>query len=99
MPGSSLTLPSLPPCLACGSKRITKKGKRRTRHEDRQRHRCDACGHFFVREITKSQYPVRLVMEALSHYNLGYPSAATLRYLRRRFRIEVPEKTFRSWYV
>jgi len=53
----------------------------------------------FVREITKSQYPVKLVMEGLSHYNLGYPAADTLRYLKRRFRIEVPEKTFRAWYA
>ena len=38
-------------------------------------------------------------MEAIGRYNLGYSARETVRYLNRRFRITVPEKTFRLWYT
>jgi PD-(D/E)XK nuclease superfamily len=37
-------------------------------------------------------------MEAIGRHNLGYSARETIRYLTRRFRINVPEKTFRRWH-
>jgi hypothetical protein len=34
-------------------------------------------------------------MEAIGRYNLGYSARETVRYLKRRFGMAVPEKTFR----
>lgn len=78
---------------------MTKKGKRKTRHDVRQRYKCAACSRLFVKEAAEhSSYPVRLIMEGLSFYNLGYSAPNTIRSLKRRFGIAVPEKTFRFWY-
>lgn len=96
------TPPPLPPlsCPQCGSKKIKKKGKRHTRYEDRQRYGCNKCGHTFIREVTEhARYPFKLSMESISFYNPGYSARQTTGYLRRRFGIKVPEKTFRHWYT
>jgi hypothetical protein len=72
---------------------------RQTLHDLRQRYGCNACGHTFINQVTKhSGYPVKLMMEAISHYNLGHAATTTLQHLKRRFAIQVPETTFRFWY-
>jgi hypothetical protein len=73
---------------------------RKTRYDVRQRYGCNACGCTFTAGVTKrSSYPVKLIMEGISRYNLGYAARETLQYLRRRFSLPVPEKTFRRWYT
>jgi hypothetical protein len=79
---------------------VIKKGTRRTRHEARQRWGCNACGHTFINQVSKhSPYPVKVIMEAIGRYNLAHSARETIRYLRRRFGIAVPEKTSRLWYT
>jgi hypothetical protein len=93
------TNPAIPRCPRCRAKAVIKKGRRTTRHEARQRWGCTRCGHTFINLVTKhSPYPVKVIMEAIGHYNLGYSARETVRYLKRRFTITVPEKTFRLWY-
>jgi len=92
--------PAIPRCPECRAKAVIKKGRRATRHEARQRWGCTRCGHTFINQVTKhSPYPVKVIMEALCRYNLGYSARETVRYLKGRFRIAVPEKTFRLWYT
>jgi PD-(D/E)XK nuclease superfamily len=91
---------AIPRCPHCRAKAVIKKGRRTTRHESRQRWGCTHCGHSFINQVTKhSPYPVKVIMEAIGRYNLGYSARETVRYLTRRFRIAVPEKTFRLWYT
>jgi hypothetical protein len=79
---------------------VIKKGTRKTRHEQRQRWGCNRCGYTFTNLVTKHfPYPVKVIMEAICRYNLGYSARETVRYLTRRFHITVPEKTFRLWYT
>lgn len=79
---------------------MTKKGKRKTRHDVRQRYKCAACRRLFVKEAAEhSSYPVKLIMEGVSRYNLGYSAHETVHYLKHRFGLAVPEKTFRRWYT
>jgi hypothetical protein len=92
--------PAIPRCPECRAKDVIKKGTRKTRYEARQRWGCNRCGHTFTNLVTKySPYPVKVIMEGIGRYNLGYSARATVRYLTRRFRINVPEKTFRLWYT
>jgi PD-(D/E)XK nuclease superfamily len=92
--------PAIPRCPRCRFKDVIKKGRRKTRHEQRQRWGCNLCGHTFTNLVTKhSPYPVRVIMEAMCRYNLGYSARDAVRYLTRRFHIAVPEKTFRLWYT
>jgi hypothetical protein len=94
------TNPAIPRCPRCRAKDVIKKGTRTTRHEVRQRWGCNRCGHMFTNLVTKhSPYPVKVIMEAIGRYNLGYSARETVRYLNRRFHITVPEKTFRLWYT
>lgn len=97
----SLTKPSppLPACPRCNSKKIRKKGTRKTRHDLRQRYGCSKCGHTFIKERKHSSYPVKLIMEGISFYNLGYSARKTRNYLKRRFDLRPPENTFRFWYA
>jgi hypothetical protein len=92
--------PAIPRCPRCHAKAVIKKGTRNTRHEARQRWGCTRCGHTFTNLVTThSPYPVKVIMEAMCRYNLGYSARDTVRYLTRRFHIMVPEKTFRLWYT
>jgi hypothetical protein len=92
--------PAIPRCPRCHAKAVIKKGTRKTRHEARQRWGCNRCGHTFTNLVTKhSPYPVKVIMEAICRYNLGYSAHDTVCYLTRRFHITVPEKTFRLWYT
>ena len=92
--------PAIPRCPRCRAKAVIKKGRRKTRHEARQRWGCTRCGHTFTNLGTKhSPYPVKVIMEAIGRYNLGYSARETVRYLNHRFHITVPEKTFRLWYT
>jgi hypothetical protein len=94
------TSPAIPRCPPCRAKAVIKKGLRTTRHEARQRWGCTRCGHTFTNLVTKhSAYPVKVIMETMCRYNLGYSARDTVRYLKGRFRIAVPEKTFRLWYT
>jgi PD-(D/E)XK nuclease superfamily len=96
----SQTNPAIPRCPRCRAKAVIKKGRRKTRHEARQRWGCNRCGHTFTNLVTKhSPYPVKVIMEAIGRYNLGYSARDTVCYLTRRFHITVPEKTFRLWYT
>jgi hypothetical protein len=89
--------PAIPRCQA---KYVIKKGRRKTRHEARQRWGCNRCGHTFTNPVTKhSLYPIKVIMEAICRYNLGYSARDTVRYLTRCFHMTVPEKTFRLWYT
>jgi hypothetical protein len=100
MPSVPPTNPAIPRCPNCRAKAVIKKGLRATRHEARQRWGCTRCGYTFTNLVTKhSPYPVNVIMEAMCRYNLGYSARETVRYLKGRFRIAVPEKTFRLWYT
>ncbi len=100
MASVSPTNPAVPRCPHCRAKAVIKKGTRITRHEARQRWGCTRCGHTFINQVTKhSPYPVKVIMEAIGRYNLGYSARETVRYLKGRFRIAVPQKTFRLWYT
>ena len=67
---------------------MIKKGTRKTRHEARQRWGCNRCGHTFTNPVTMhSLYPVKVIMEVICRYNLGYSARETVRYLTCRFHI------------
>jgi PD-(D/E)XK nuclease superfamily len=92
--------PAIPRCPRCRAKDVIKKGTRKTRHEQRQRWGCNHCGHTFTNLVTKhSPYLVKVIMEEIGRYNLGYSASQTVKYLKRRFGISVPGKTFRLWYA
>jgi ribosomal protein L37AE/L43A len=92
------TTPQNPVCPDCGCKRTVKKGKRRNRLQTLQVYQCVECRHRFTGEAGKNKtYPLKLILEAVSTFNLGYPTTDTQRILHRRFHRHIPERTISSW--
>ena len=62
-------------CPHCGSHAITRKGVRKKKLEIVQLWRCASCKRNFTpgpAALRNKTYPIRLVLQALTLYNLGY---------------------------
>jgi PD-(D/E)XK nuclease superfamily len=87
-----------PACPECGCKRTIRKGKRRNRLQTLQIFQCAECLHRFTGEPGKNKtYPLKLILESVSTFNLGYSLTETQRLLRQRFHRDIPVRTISSW--
>jgi transposase-like protein len=87
-----------PVCPECGCKYTVKKGKRRNRLQIHQVFKCTECLHRFTGAPAKNKtYPLRLILETVSTFNLGYSLTETQRLLHTRFHRNIPERTISSW--
>jgi ATP-dependent exoDNAse (exonuclease V) beta subunit len=87
-----------PSCPQCSCKRTTRKGKRRNRLQTLQVFQCTECLHRFTGEPGKNKtYPLKLILDAISTFNLGHSMTDTQGLLRKRFHRNVPERTINSW--
>lgn len=87
-------------CPHCGSTAITRKGTRRKKIEIVQLWRCGSCKQVFTPrpEPTRGKtYPLRIVLEAITLYHLGYPLTETAAKLKSRFGYQVGRSTVGSW--
>jgi len=76
----------------------TRRGKRRNRLRTLQLFQCPECLHRFTGEAGKNRtYPLKLILDAVSTFNLGYSITGTRSILRRRFHVDVPDRTINSW--
>ena len=67
-----------PVCPHCGCKSAARKGKRRNRLQTLQVYRCTECLHRFTGAPGKNKmYPLRLILETVSTFNLGYSLTET----------------------
>ena len=95
---TTATLHPNPVCPHCGCKIAAKKGKRRNRLQTLQVYRCTECLHRFTGAAGKNKtYPLRLILETVSTFNLGYSLTETQRLLHTRFHRNIPERTISSW--
>ncbi|MBU6320939.1 PD-(D/E)XK nuclease family protein [Patescibacteria group bacterium] len=75
-------------CPYCGSPEFVKRGIRRKKHEAVQLYLCraEACGRTFTSERVKGKrYPLRVIIEGMSYYNLGCTLEETCRLLKKKF--------------
>ena len=87
-----------PVCPQCGCKSTAKKGKRRNRLQTLQVYRCTECLHRFTGEPGKNKtYPLRLILDTVSTFNLGHSLTETQQLMRGRFHRQIPERTISSW--
>jgi len=88
-----------PVCPKCGVKRTIKKGKRRNRMRTLQVYECAECLYRFTAgDAGKNKtYPLKTILEAVSVFNLGHSMTETQQQLRRRFHVDIPERTISSW--
>jgi transposase-like protein len=71
----------------CGSTRLTRKGTRRKKLEIVQLWQCKLCRRVFTpapAELRYKTYPLRIILDGVTHFNLGYSLPAAVAKLKSR---------------
>ena len=87
-------------CPYCGSRVITRKGVRKKKLEIVQLWRCGSCKRLFTpgpAALRNKTYPIRLVLQALTLYNLGYSLGETAKRLKSKAGRAVSPTTIATW--
>ena len=99
--GSSLYTAKHPGrCPNCGSTALARKGSRRKKFETVQRWQCASCGRGFTPappELRAKTYPLRVILDAVTLYNLGYTLAEASAKLKTKSGYRVPPSTIAAW--
>src|ERR1700733_4600931 len=76
-------------CPSCGSRSLRRRGTRRKKLEIVQLWRCTSCKRVFTpgpAALRNKTYPLRLILAALTDYDLGYTLEATAARLTKKDR-------------
>src|SRR5260370_17866300 len=87
-------------CPRCGSTAITRKGTRRKKIEIVQLWRCASCKRVFTptpAALRNKTYPLRIVLDAITLYDLGYTLEATADKFQSRPCYRVGRSTIAAW--
>jgi hypothetical protein len=87
-------------CPYCGSRVITRKGVRKKKLEVVQLWRCASCKRLFTpgpAALRNKTYPIRMVLHALTLYNLGYTLGETAKRLKSKAGRAVSPTTIAPW--
>src|SRR5579864_2361408 len=87
-------------CPHCGSTRLIRKGTRRKKLEIAQLWQCKLCRRVFTPAppaLRNKSYPLRLILDGVSLYNLGYSLPAAAQKLKERHGYKVAANTLASW--
>jgi transposase-like protein len=87
-------------CPYCGSHAVTRKGVRKKKLEIVQLWRCASCKRLFTpgpTALRNKTYPIRLVLQALTLYNLGYSLGDTAKRLKSKAGRAVSPTTIATW--
>ena len=85
-------------CPYCNSKDIKKAGKRKDRFGNIQKYLCKDCNRYFSEDRLKfTQFPAKIVLNAISLYNLGYSQEKVSQLIANRYKIQPPRNTISQW--
>ncbi len=87
-------------CPHCGSHTISRKGVRKKKLEIVQLWRCASCKRMFTpgpAALRNKTYPIRMVLQALTLYNLGYSLGETAKRLKSKGGRAVSPTTIATW--
>lgn len=85
-------------CPYCGSKEFVKRGTRRKKRERVQLYLCKACGRTFTPQTVKGKhYPLKVILDGISLYNLGYTLEDSCRRLKESYGFVVKASTLSDW--
>ena len=87
-------------CPHCGSNRVIRKGTRRKKLEIAQLWQCKICRRVFTPAppaLRYKSYPLRLILDGVTLYNLGYSVADAARKLKEKHGYTVAAATLESW--
>jgi len=85
-------------CPYCESREVVKRGRRHKKFETVQLYRCKACTKTFSAQIVKGKhYPLRMILDAVSLYNLGYIRSEVCRLIKEKYGPEIKPSTLTNW--
>ncbi len=85
-------------CPYCSGKNISKRGKRQKKFEIVQLYFCKKCQKTFTPQTVKGRhYPLKVILDGLSFYNLGYTLEDTTRFLKEKYGLPVKANTIANW--
>src|SRR6202158_976809 len=87
-------------CPHCGSHVLTRRGTRKKKLEIVQLWRCASCKRVFTpgpAALHNKTYPLRMILSALTDYNMGYSLATTASRLKKRTNRSVSGSTIATW--
>jgi transposase-like protein len=87
-------------CPHCGSTRLIRKGTRHKKLEIVQLWQCKLCRRVFTpapAALRYKTYPLRIIVDGVTLYNLGYPLPAAAAKLKSRHGYKVSPSTLASW--
>src|SRR6266849_8510128 len=87
-------------CSHCGSHVLTRRGTRKKKLEIVQLWRCGSCKRIFTpgpAALHNKTYPLRMVLAALTDYDLGYSLHETAARLKRKTNRSVSPSTITTW--
>lgn len=89
-------------CPSCGSSRLMRKGTRKKKLEIVQLWQCKQCRRVFTpapAELRYKTYPLRIILDGITLYNLGYSLAGTATKLKSRHGYRVAPSTLSTWML
>jgi transposase-like protein len=87
-------------CPYCGSHVLTRRGTRRKKLEIVQLWRCASCKRVFTpgpAALHHKTYPLRMILSALTDYDIGYTLEQTAARLTKKARRAVSPSTIAAW--
>src|ERR1035437_9846873 len=87
-------------CPYCQSKNFVKRGLRKNQYQEVQLYLCknEECGRTFTAQDVKGKhFPLNVVIEAMSYYNLGFSLEETCRLINKKFNVAPDAATLGSW--
>src|SRR5579862_590485 len=87
-------------CPHCGSTRLIRKGTRRKKLEIAQLWQCKLCRRVFTPAppaLRYKSYPLRLILDGVTLYNLGYSLPAATQKLKEKHGYKISPSTLASW--
>jgi transposase-like protein len=87
-------------CPHCGSRSLTRRGTRRKKLEIVQLWRCASCKRTFTpgpSALRNKTYPLRMILSALTDYDLGFTLEETAARLKKKTNRNVSPSTITTW--
>src|SRR5215831_4646346 len=87
-------------CPYCGGYHVTRRGTRKKKLEIVQLWRCASCKRVFTpgpAALHRKTYPLRMILAAVSDYDLGYSLEETAARLRKKSGRHVSPSTITAW--
>ena len=81
-------------CPYCQNKNIIKHGHKQNKYQILQYYHCQACQKMFTPQVIKhKQYPLRIILDGISFYNLGYTKTDSCRLLKEKYGLNIKPNT------